>query len=104
MTDYLPTNQTEKQTGEYETIGARIGRLVDEKQRAYGDSFNRSIKIIEELYPCGIRPAQYGDLLALIRVIDKIFRIVTSGSGSDLMDENPWQDIAGYGVLKCRTK
>jgi len=34
----------------------------------------------------------------LLRVIDKLFRIA---SQKEAFGENPWQDIAGYGLLKC---
>lgn len=76
-----------------------MGALVDRKNKAYGDSFHRSGEIIHILYPHGIRPDQYGDMLAMIRVIDKMFRIANRKAA---FGENPWMDIAGYGILKCR--
>ncbi len=88
----------EKPPGKYEEIGAKVGRLVDRKQKAYGRSFDQSGEIIKILYPNGIHPDQYDDLLAMIRVIDKLFRIANQ---KEAFDENPWQDIAGYGLLKC---
>jgi hypothetical protein len=75
---------------------ARIGRLVDEKNAAYGDSFSRSGEILERLYPNGIRPEQYRDALGVVRVIDKLFRIATK---KDAFGESPWDDVAGYGVV-----
>lgn len=80
----------------YEKKGQEIGRLVDEKQSAYGDSFGKSGEIIKILYPDGIKPEQYKDALAIIRIIDKLFRIANDkGYGG----ENPFMDIAGYGLL-----
>jgi hypothetical protein len=80
----------------YEKKGQEIGRLVDEKQSAYGDSFGKSGEIIKILYPEGIKPEQYQDALAIIRIIDKLFRIANDkGYGG----ENPFMDIAGYGLL-----
>ncbi len=88
----------EKPQGKFEEIGAKVGKLVDKKQKAYGRSFDRSGDIIKILYPHGIRLEQYDDLLAMIRVIDKLFRIANQ---KEAFGENPWQDIAGYGLLKC---
>jgi hypothetical protein len=88
----------EKPPGKYEEIGAAVGKLVDKKQKAYGRSFDLSGDVIKILYPNGIHPDQYEDFLATIRVIDKLFRIANQ---KEAFDENPWQDIAGYGLLKC---
>ena len=83
----------------YEKLGKEIGALVDEKQRLYGDSFNRSGGVLRVLYPDGVKPDQYGDLLTLVRILDKLFRIATSASGDE---ESPYMDIAGYGLLGAR--
>lgn len=80
----------------YEETAERIGKLVAEKNAAYGSSFAESHKILSVLYPDGIKPEQYTDALAIIRVIDKLFRIATA---KDAFGESPWQDIAGYGIL-----
>lgn len=80
----------------YENLGAAIGRLVAEKQAAYGDSFGKSGDVLRILYPNGIQPDQYGDALAVVRIIDKLFRIVNN---KDAFGENPYLDLAGYGIL-----
>ena len=54
------------------------------------------IKILKILYPDGIEPSQYRDMLAITRIIDKLFRIATD---KDALGENPFKDIAGYGIL-----
>lgn len=76
-------------------IGQRIGELVQRKNAEYGDSFNQSYRILEVLYPAGVKPEQYLDMLAIIRVVDKLFRL----SRGDQGDESAWADIAGYGIL-----
>lgn len=87
----------------YEEIGSQIGSLVDRKNEAYGDSFNQSHKILEVLYPDGIPVAKYREMLATIRVVDKLFRISSRpAGGSDAFVENPWNDIAGYGILASK--
>ena len=80
----------------YEEKAEQIGKLVAEKNAAYGSSFAQSHQILTVLYPNGIKPEQFTDALAIIRVIDKLFRIATA---KDAFGESPWQDIAGYGIL-----
>lgn len=82
--------------GVFAQLGLDVGLLVDKKQAAYGDSFGRSGEVLRQLYPEGIRPEQYDDLLAVARVLDKLFRIATD---RDALGESPWRDIAGYGLL-----
>lgn len=72
-----------------------IGELVKRKNLQYGDSFSKSQQIIQILYPNGVHPKQYADFLALIRVIDKLFRVANGNQG----DENAWDDITGYGII-----
>lgn len=80
----------------YQEIGEEIGRLVQEKNEAYGDSFGQACRILEVLYPDGIQPAQYRDALAITRVIDKLFRLANK---KDAFGESPWRDICGYAIL-----
>jgi hypothetical protein len=80
----------------FEQIGLEIGRLVQEKNTAYGSSFSLSHKILQVLYPNGIKPEQYKDMLAITRIIDKLFRIATDKKA---LGESPYSDIAGYGIL-----
>ena len=84
----------EKKT--YKQIAEEVGSLVDEKNAAYGSSFAECHKILSVLYPNGIKPEQYTDALAIIRVIDKLFRIANK---KDAFGESPWRDIAGYALL-----
>ena len=77
-------------------IANEIGELVQEKNKAYGDSFAKSQQIVKILYPDGVRSAQYMDMLAITRVIDKLFRIATK---KDAFGESPWRDICGYAIL-----
>jgi hypothetical protein len=81
---------------DYEKIGKDLGRLVKEKQIAYGDSFGRSGNVLRELYPDGIRPDQYDDVLTMARILDKMFRIATQPNA---FDENPYLDMGGYCLL-----
>ena len=80
----------------FEKIGSEIGKLVDQKNAAYGSSFEKSEQILKVLYPNGIKPDQYKDMLAITRIVDKLFRIATN---RDAFGESPFKDIAGYGIL-----
>ena len=80
----------------FEEIGKTVGSLVEEKNEAYGDSFAKSQEIIKVLFPDGVKPEQYRDMLGMVRVIDKMFRIATD---KDAFGESPWKDICGYALL-----
>ena len=69
----------------FEKIGTDIGKLVDQKNAAYGSSFEKSEQILQVLYPEGIKPGQYKDMLAITRIVDKLFRIATN---KDAFGEN----------------
>ena len=85
----------------FEKIGTDIGKLVDQKNAAYGSSFEKSEHILKILYPDGINPDQYRNMLAVTRIVDKLFRIATD---KDAFGENPFKDIAGYGILGINNK
>jgi len=80
----------------YEKLSIKVGKLVDEKQAAYGNSFGKSGEFLKLLYPEGIQPDQYNNALTLVRIFDKQMRIATD---KDAFGESPYQDIAGYGLL-----
>jgi len=80
-------------------IAGKIARLVEEKQIAYGNSFNLSGEVLKLLYPNGVQPAQYSDMLCVVRIIDKLFRIA---SQKEAFEENPYNDIVGYGLLGAK--
>jgi len=73
-----------------------VADIVQEKQEAYGDSFGKSGECLRQMYPDGIRPEQYDDLLTVARILDKLFRLANNPTA---FDENPYQDIVGYGLL-----
>ncbi|MBZ4402498.1 hypothetical protein [Myxococcus sp. AS-1-15] len=81
---------------DYAGLGAALGRMVTEKQRAYGDAFGKAGQVLGLLYPDGIPRAKLDDALAVVRVVDKLFRVATD---RDALGESPWRDIAGYALL-----
>ena len=80
----------------YRTTGERIGQLVDEKNMAYGDSFHKSAIVMLALFPNGIPTEKYTDALAIVRIVDKLFRLANK---KDAFGEDPMEDIAGYAIV-----
>lgn len=77
-------------------VAKEIASLTVEKNASYGDSFAVTGKILALLYPDGVQPHQYRDMLGIARVIDKMGRIANR---KDAFGESPWRDIAGYGLV-----
>jgi hypothetical protein len=98
FTDNTPEGKVPVPTT-YEEFAITLGKMVDEKQLAYGDSFGKSGAIMRVLYPTGIDRNQLDDVLVVIRVIDKLFRIATR---KQAFGESPWRDIAGYAILAAK--
>jgi hypothetical protein len=85
---------------DYEAIAKNLGSLLNQKQAAYGDAFGNMEQVVNVFYPHGIKPHQYKNVLTLVRILDKMFRISNlPESNKDRMDEDPWKDIAGYAIL-----
>ena len=63
-------------SGPYEQAGSKIGKLVEEKNKAYGSAFDKAGNFLRLIYPNGIKPGDYTDMLAIVR-----------------------NDIAGYAIL-----
>ncbi len=80
----------------YRNIGQQIGELVAKKNIAYGDAFNRVGDVMRIIYPDGISLEQMDDAFPVARIVDKLLRIAND---RDAFGENPYEDIAGYGIL-----
>jgi hypothetical protein len=89
--------KTEEKENPYMETAVELANLVKQKNEAYGDSFARSGACLREMYPNGIKPWQYDDMMAITRILDKLFRIA---SNEGAFGENPWSDICGYALLK----
>lgn len=85
-----------KDSNDYLNVAKEVAELVVKKQEAYGDSFGKAGAVMRELYPNGIKPYQYDDMLTIVRMVDKLFRIATK---KDAFGENPFKDILGYSLL-----
>lgn len=80
----------------YEKVAKETAQLVSQKQVAYGDAFGKAGAVLRVLYPNGVTPDRYDDMLTVVRVLDKLFRIATN---NDPTGESPWRDILGYALL-----
>lgn len=74
----------------------QLGEILVEKNKSYGDATAKCAEIFRVLYPDGIRPEQYGDALLMVRITDKLQRIAHN---KQAFNEDPYFDIAGYGIL-----
>lgn len=80
----------------YLKLSTEVGKLVEQKQLAYGNSFGNSGKILQIMFPNGIKQDQYDNMLIIVRILDKLFRIANNPKA---FNENPYRDIVGYGLL-----
>jgi hypothetical protein len=78
---------------QFETLATKLGGLVAERNKSYGNSFAKTGEFLRILYPDGISPEQMVDALLMARIFDKQMRIA-QGHKTD-----SYEDIAGYGIL-----
>ena len=89
-------------TKSFTELANGIGKLVEEKNKAYGSAFDRAGDFLKILYPEGIKPDQYKDMLCIVRVFDKLMRIATSYEGTEEKKVDAYSDLMGYGLLGLR--
>lgn len=87
---------TEPIHGDLYDLACELGELLELKNQKYGDSFGKAGQILQILCPEGLRPEQYQHALTVVRILDKLSRILTD---PDAFGEDPYRDIAGYGLL-----
>ena len=77
-------------------LATELGKLLAEKNQAYGDAFSKTTQILTLLYPQGIKVQQFKDVHVLVRMLDKMSRIAQD---NDPLGESPYKDLAGYAIL-----
>jgi hypothetical protein len=92
----LPRSITEPDPEFLKSEAIKLAEFLIEKNKAYGNSFHSSGEVLKILYPDGVRPEQYPDLLFIVRIWDKLKRIATD---KDAFGESPYKDIMGYSLL-----
>lgn len=85
-----------RQLSEFEIIAHEIGKLVTEKNEAYGSAYIKTAQFLLLLFPNGIHIHRYRDMLLMVRILDKLMRLATR---PDAFGESPYRDISGYGIL-----
>lgn len=101
-----PSNNPDIIDNYFEQKGQELGALVDRKQKAYGNAVQQThdvIKVLMKPYlndngTYTIPESLLLHLLLQVRIIDKQNRIFNNPD-ADLMDESPYKDLAGYGLL-----
>jgi dihydrofolate reductase len=86
----------------FEELAGDIGKLVSSKNKAYGSAFDKADQFLRILYPNGVKPEQFGDMLCVVRIFDKLMRISTNDKGTQEGLEDAYGDITGYGLLGLR--
>jgi len=89
-------------TKSFTELANGIGELVENKNKAYGSAFDKCGDFLKVLYPEGIKPEQYKDMLCIVRVFDKLMRIATSYDGTEEKKVDAYSDLMGYGLLGLR--
>jgi len=85
-----------KDKAHWDRIAKRSAKRTAEANARYGDSGVVAGNIMLALYPDGIPPQDYDIALILLRIADKMARIVNR---PDDEDEDPALDIIGYGMI-----
>jgi hypothetical protein len=106
INDCKGVTNNDKNMGKFESLGKEIGQLVDLKQKAYGNSVKKTYEIMQILlqdYDNGdgtytIPKSLLLHMLLTVRDLDKTNRIFSNPDG-DLMEEDPYADKTGYGLL-----
>lgn len=80
----------------FQKIADDVGHLVTKKNIAYGSAYLVQGKFLRLLFPEGVHPDRYEDLLLIVRIFDKQMRLARR---LDMSGESPYQDISGYGIL-----
>lgn len=90
-----------KEQSEFEKIALSVSSLVEEKDKAYGNAFDKAGAFLKLLYPNGIPTDSTDDALTIVRIFDKLMRIATN---KDAFGEDPYRDILGYCLLAIRRR
>lgn len=92
-----PIRFTDPKQSKFEKIGTDIGKLLNRKNKDYGNAFVDVQQFMLLMFPNGIPIEKYIHALAITRIFDKMKRIVNVKNEEDI--ENPYEDIAGYAIL-----
>lgn len=83
----------------FHKIATDLASLLEEKDKAYGSAYSKTTEFLKLLFPNGVPPEKYSELLYVTRVFDKLMRVATGGSASEGL-KDALKDIAGYSILE----
>ncbi len=86
----------------FEELGLEIGKLLESKNRAYGSAFDKAGDFLKVLFPNGVPPEKYTDMLCMVRMFDKMMRIATADTNTNEKALDAYSDMAGYSLLGLR--
>lgn len=93
-------DETSKSLNNYEQIAINIAAMLRDKQSLYGDAYPKVEACLQILYPNGIQTSQYGDIVYVTRIIEKLSRIANRNKTNKLLEkESPFRDIVGTAFL-----
>jgi hypothetical protein len=80
----------------YEKTALYIAKMLEEKNKSYGNAYGKAPDFLSLLYPDGVSPDQYKDMLFVLRIFDKLMRIANQKGA---FNEDAYMDGAGYFTL-----
>jgi len=81
------------------SMADEIVSLLEKKEEAYGSAFDKVGEFVKLLYPEGVQPHQYTDMLFCVRMFDKMMRVANNKKA---FNEEPYKDMTGYSFLGWR--
>jgi len=84
---------------EWARLALEVGLVTDRSNTAYGDSTTKAGQLMAILWPNGVPPSRMHEAFIMVRILDKLSRVVTD---KDAFGESPWRDVAGYALLALR--
>lgn len=90
-------------TKSFAELASSVANLVTTKEKAYGSAFDKAGDFLKVLYPEGVKPEQYKDMLCTVRMFDKLMRIATSYEGTEEKKIDAYSDLMGYSLLGLRS-
>lgn len=81
------------------SMADEIVSLLEKKEEAYGSAFDKVGDFVRLLYPEGVQPHQYTDMLFCVRMFDKMMRVANNKKA---FNEEPYKDMTGYSFLGWR--
>ncbi len=87
-------------SSKYQAITDEIAQILEEKESYYGPVYE-DIGIVLTTLLAKSKSINVQELLAITRIVDKLFRIANSAELDAHLDA--WRDIAGYAILELST-